>query len=322
MDKFFTWGVNGMKRLLIHLKRLFYTIIYGIPLTVWLLWRDRKTVYVVPYIGLGEYCIGLGYLDVLKKIREYKHITLLVPSNRAEVARFYPYWDSLLVLKEHYYLGIACFGSIPIGRSVSRRIKRIVGFYFSQYIRKSLLCNNPGTHVDAVLKMVWKIPRESIRKAPQVPDVDLDTIVKKYGLIYQKTVLFNPYTSGDAVQEIPGQVYNELVHTLRQNGFTVATITNGHRGPLPDTQGIPTSLAEAWHLVRWCGYVIGTRSGFFDFIRLSGCHMFCIYDPWYEKRDVYSLLPPDGEGDVREYVWRPGHEKRLVDDIVADVTGK
>lgn len=307
-----------MKRLLIHLKRLFYTIIYGISFTIWLLWRDRKTVYVIPYIGLGEYCIGLGYLDTLKKTRGYEHITLLVPPNRAEVARFYPYWDSLLVLKEHHYLGVACFGSIPVGRSIARRIKRIVGFYFSQYIKKSLLSNNPGTHVDAVLKMVWKIPRESRRNAPRVPDIDMDSMARKYNLKYQKTVLFNPYTSGDAVQEIPGRVYEELIRALRQNGFTVVTITNGTQKPLTGTQGVPASLAEAWHLARWCGYVIGTRSGFFDFIRLSGCHMFCVYDPWYEKRDVYSLIPPEGEGDVHEYVWQSGHEDKLIESILSD----
>ena len=309
-----------MRRYLILLKRLIITLIFGVPTIIWLLLRDKKTVYYVPYNGLGEYCACLGYLEAFKKLRKIDHITLLTPSYRTEVAAFFPCWDSHLVLKDHIYLSVACFGAIPIGRFISRRFKRIVGVHASQYINKSLLYDNPGIYLDDTLKMILKIPRAERRKAPQVPETDIRSIVDKYDLIQGKTVLFNPFTGGDAVQEIPRRIYEDMVPVLRQKGFAVATITsNGSQIPIKGTQGIVASLAEAWHLARWGGWVIGTRSGFFDFIRLSGCKILCIYTSAFKMRDFFSLLPPDNGGNVREYILEDGKEKELTENIFSDM---
>ena len=144
-----------MKRLLTHFRRLLYTIVFGIPLTIWLLLRDRKTVYYIPHIGLGDYCIALGYLEAFKRENNIDHITLLVPPNRVEVAKFYPGWDSLLTLKQPLYLGIVCFGGIPIGRTIHRKARRIRNISYGIQLNKNYYYDNPSISVDAVCPTLW-----------------------------------------------------------------------------------------------------------------------------------------------------------------------
>ncbi len=312
-----------MKRLLINIRRLFYTAIFGLPVTIWLLLRDRYTVYYIPHIGLGDYCIALGYLEAFKKKNSIKHITLIVPPNRVEVAHFYPCWDSLLVLKCPLYLGLVCFGGIPIGRTIHQKAKRIKNVSYGIHLKGNLYYNNPSIHVDTVVKNILNLFNDEQRKGPAVPQTDIEGIVEKYDMCFGKTVLLNPYTSGMAVEEIDASLYIKLAGELKAKGFVVVTILGSEeQEPVPGTQGIVTSLAEAWCLARWCGYVIGTRSGFFDFVCFSGCDIVGIYGASYNMRYFFSLsIPngiPNGEDHVREYILEPGREDELISDILSD----
>ena len=148
--------------------------------------------------------------------------------------------------------------------------------------------------------------------------MNLNTMVCKYDLSRSKTVLLNPYTSGGAVQEIPIEIYEELAARLKQKGFSVATIIgNTSQKPVNGTQGIITSLAEAWHLVRWSGWLIGTRSGFFDFVQLAGSNIIVLYDSQYKLREIFSLKSHSKNRNVNEYVWEPNKKDEIVKSILA-----
>lgn len=308
-----------MKRMMLKAGRLFYILIFGLPTTIWLLLRDRRTVYYIPHIGLGDYCIALGYMEPFKRKYDIKHITLIVPSNRVEVAQYYPCWDQLLILKEPLYIGIACFGGIPFGRMIHRRMKRIQSIYPCVHLDRWLLYNNPAISMDGMIKLILKLPESIERKTPEVPETDIHKIVEKYGLSKGTTILLNPYTSGVGVAEIEIDFYLKLIDRLTANGFVVETILgSAEQKPLPGTRGVIASLAEAWYLARWCGWVIGTRSGFFDFIRFSGCNIIGIYEPTYRLREIYSLSLPNRNDHVKEYILESGREDELIDNILSN----
>ena len=310
---------GNVGRLIKKAGRLIHIILFGLPTTIWLLLRDRHTVYYIPHIGLGDYCLALGYLESFKKQYDVEHITLLVPANRKEVARFYPCWDSLLVLKWPFYIGIACFGGIPFGRTIHRMTKRIRSIYPCIHLNRWLLYDNPALSMDGMIKLILKLPCGEERKAPKVPKTDIHHIVDCYSLPQGKTILLNPYTSGVGVAEIKNDFYLKMAKVLTANGFTVATILGSEKQmPISGTSGLVTSLAEAWYLAQWCGWVIGTRSGFFDFIRFAGCNIIGIYEPSYKLKEIYSLELPNREDHVHEYILKSGHEDEIIDKILSD----
>ena len=183
---------------------------------------------------------------------------------------------------------------------------------------RRLILNNPSLHVDDVVKVFLGLRFNEKRKAPSIPEVDIHEIITNHNLPKGKTVLLNPYTSGNAVAEIDTTFYIRLTGRLKEKGFTVVTsLGSKEQRPLPGTPGVYTSLAEAWHLVRWCGYVIGTRSGFFDFICQSGCSMIAIYEPSYELKDFIPLkLESNGE-KIKEFVWNKKNDDSLIENILA-----
>ena len=146
-----------MKLLIIRVKQLVETLIFGFPITIWLLLRNRHTIYYIPHVGLGDYCIALGYLGAYKSNHCISHVTLIVPPNRIEVAKFYSDWDSMLCLPMPLYKGIAYFGSIPGGRFIHRRVKRIKSVSFALHLNKKILYNNPAAHADELTKLILKI---------------------------------------------------------------------------------------------------------------------------------------------------------------------
>lgn len=311
-----------MNTRMLFAKKLIYTLLFGFPLTIWLLLRNRKTVYFIPRVGMGDYCIALGYLEAYKKKHNIRHITLIVPPNRKEVAQFYPYWDSLLILKNSLYLGFVHFSSIPFCRTIHRKLKRIEHIVHNLPIKG--LARYPSVPVDDLVKRFLDLPSTEERKGPCVPQTDITGLIEKYGLAHRNTILLNPYTSGQSVKEIDADFYVVLANTLKANGFSVVTILGSEKQTAVfGTKGMITSLAEAWYLVQWCGYVIGTRSGFFDFIRLSDCNMIGIYDPSYnpKMRKFFSLHLPGKDEHVLEFVWTRDSEKELMEKICSICQG-
>ncbi|WP_298022574.1 hypothetical protein [uncultured Dysosmobacter sp.] len=303
-----------MNNLMLFAKKVIYTLLFGLPLTIWLLLRDRRTIYFIPHIGLGDYCIVLGYLEEYKKQHNIHHITLVAPPNRKEVAQFYPYWDSLLVLKNPLYLGIIHFSGIPIGRTIHRKLKRIEHIVYD--IPMEGLARYPSAPVDDVVKKFLDLPSTERRKGPHVPQTDIFGLIEKYDLAHRNTVLLNPYTGGQSVKEIDAVFFVMLAKALKANGFSVVTILGSEKQTaVSGTMGMVTSLAEAWYLAQWCGYVIGMRSGFFDFIRMSDCNVIGIYDPSYKFRELFSLHLPGKDERLLELVWTKDNEKELTDKI-------
>lgn len=305
-----------MNNLRLFAKKVIYAFLFGFSVTIWLLLRNRKTIYFIPHIGLGDYCIVLGYLEKYKKQHNIRHITLIVPPNRKEVAQFYPYWDSLLVLKDPLYLGFIYFSGTPIGRALHLKLKRIEHIVYD--IPMKGLARYPKVPVDDVVKKFLDLPSTERRKGPYVPQTDIVGLTEDHNIPRRNTVLLNPYTSGQSVKEIDTGFYDRLAEALKANGFFVATILGSEQQKaISGTAGVVTSLAEAWYLAQWCGYVIGTRSGFFDFICMADCNVVGIYDPSYKPalRKFFSLHLSDNDKRVLELVWTRDREKELIKKI-------
>ncbi len=307
-----------MKRFIKYIIKIFEAIVLGIPLTIWILLRDRQTVYYIPRYGMGDYCIALGYLEAFKKKNRIDHVTVILTSRWVQVTQFYPYWDELLILSKPLYLSLVYFGSLPYGRMIHQKIKRIKNITYGFPMRRRQIYADPSIHVDDVVKDFLDLQSNEQRMKPKVQEVDIHGIIKKYDLPKGKSVLLNPFTSGDAVAEIDVDFYIRLAKKLKEKGFTVVTSLGAKdQKPLPGTRGVYTTLTEAWHLVRWCGYVIGTRSGFFDFICQSGCSMIAIYEPSYKLRSFIPLKLKNNGENIKEFVWKKENDDKLIENILA-----
>lgn len=307
------------KYFMLRIKQIGCVLLFGLPVAFWLAWRDKKAIYFLPHVGLGDYCIALGYLKAYKEQHNLEHVTLIIPPNRIEVANYYPYWDDKLILPDCFYVGIAYLGSLPGGMAILKKFPRIVSITYTLYSNKQLLDEHPAAKADELVKLILALPQDEIRLPPAVPYVEITTFIEKYCLKQKKTVLLNPYTGGCAVKEIDLRFYQTLAARLQQEGYTVATILGSKKQQtILGTQGIVSSLSEAWYLVQWCGWVIGTRSGFFDFIQYSGCNMIAIDDGTYRQRDVFSL-PQSNNTTVKEYIWSTETEHLLIDKIISDL---
>lgn len=308
-----------MKLFILRSKQLLDVLIFGIPTTIWLLLRNPVTVYYVPHIGVGDFCFALGYLKAYKSYHHIGHITLVCSKARMELCSFYSGYDDLIALSNRQYRGFAYLASVPIGRFICRKCKRIEHTAPVLHVNRALLFDNPAIHIYDCTKMILRIPKETELFPPIVPDTDITTLIKKFRLEKDKTVLINPYTSGLSVKELDMDFYRLLAEKLNKIGFKTFTILGfPSQHSVPGTEGFVTSLAEAWYLAKYCGYVIGTRSGFFDFIQYAGCEVITIYDARYRQKDFFSIEEHNGDRQVFEYVYESDYQK-LVDKIVGCV---
>lgn len=311
-----------MGRLLIRIRQLIDVLIYGIPTTIRLLIANRNTVYYIPHVGIGDYCEALGYLQVYKSYHEISHVTIVTTKNRLELLDFYTGYDDVLLLSMHAFTGLVYLASLPIGRLIHLRCRQIENVSYTLHMNKSLLLSNPALHVSECTKIILKIPGASEFVLPSVPKVDVTPLIEKYHLPKEKTILLNPYTSGVAVRELESDLYPALAKTLTQCGYRVVTILgNAQQKPVLGTDGVTTSLTEAWHLAKWCGWVIGTRSGFFDLIQYSGCNVVALYSKDYLQKDFFALRPHHGTnetGCIMEYTYE-GDASELTKKIVNSV---
>lgn len=252
----------------------------------------------------------MGYLNAYKSYHNIKHITIITPPGRKELCGFYSGYDKMLVLSYHQYTGLAYMASVPIGRFINLHSKRIRHIAFALYLNRSLLFDNPILKANECTKMILKIPGSSELKEPTVPDIEVAEIVKKYHLSKKRTVMINPYTSGISVQELDEVFYQTLATILKQHGFQVITVLGSpSQRSVEGTEGVVTSLAEAWHLAEYCGWIIGTRSGFFDFIQHAKCNAIVLYDGKYRQRDFFAIEQHDRDKQVFEFTYEDDYMK-------------
>ncbi len=309
-----------MYMLLVRIKQLIDVLLFGIPMTIKLLIRNRQTLYYIPHVGIGDYCVALGYLKAYKAYHAVGHITLVLPEARKEICSFYADYDDVLVLPKHKFTGLVYLASLPVGRYIHLRCARIENVSYTLHMNKSLLFSNPALHVHDCTKIILKIPKCSELTLPSVPDTDIFPFVEDCHLKKGQTILLNPFTSGVAVQELDDAFYCSLAMALKERGFTVATILgSSSQQPINGTAGILASLAESWYLAKWCGWVIGTRSGFFDFIRYSGCNVIAIYNSDYKQREFFSLTQHSEDAKIIEYICEDNHEAliyRIIENVL------
>lgn len=279
-----------MNKVFIRIGQLLDALVYGLPMTWYLLHRNKKTVYYIPHVGIGDYCTALGYLDAYRQEHNIAHITLVAARQRKEICGFFSGYDELLFLSKRQYTGLVYLASIPGGRFLHSRCRRIENVSYTQHMSKELLLDNPALHVNECTKIILKISGSSALHEPEVPAVDIEDILKSHPMEKGKTVLLNPFTSGVAVKELDAGFYEELAAALKKKGFTVLTLlASESQQPVKGTEAVMTTLAEAWNLAQWCGWVIGTRSGFFDLIQYCDANCIVLYHDGYRQRDFFAL---------------------------------
>lgn len=305
--------------LFVRIKELIDVIIWGIPTTIVLLLKNQNTVYYIPHVGIGDYYAAMGYLSAYKSHYGIRHITLIATAGRKEFCSFYSDYDEILILPKHQYLGLVFLGSVPVLRSIHLMCKRIENVSYTLYMGKSLLYKNPGLHVKECTKIILKIPKDSKFVLPSIPETNISALVKKYVLPECGTVILNPFTSGLGIQELDKRFYEELVRKLKKKNFRVVTILgNTSQKPIAETDGVVTSLAEAYYLANWCGWVVGTRSGFFDFIQFAECQIITIYEAGYRQQEFFCLGNSENGYKIHELFYENDY-KYMSDMIVSQI---
>ena len=76
-------------------------------------------------------------------------------------------------------------------------------------------------------------------------------------------------------------------------------------------------MNDTYSLLELCGYTIGVRSGFYDFMVSANCHFFILYSEEYRMRKSYTLNAWDSGRNVKEYIFRKEKEAVIMDEILS-----
>lgn len=246
-------------------------------------------LYVLPFQGIGDIMITLGYLNEYIQKNGFQKAILFYVKGYEELYSFYDFdFAKKVAISKNCYRLLKTFFSTKIGQFVLR-------------IRKDILCTDTIFYVGKSWKTIFTISGLSVFKfikegimglnvsskiiSPKIPNIHMelqsDAKNKKIAVMnpYSKTILISAWQD----------VYKRLSQDLIELGYFVFTDCGKDKskkaieGTLPFYGG----LAESFELCKNASVVIGTRSGYLDLMLLSGTKTIAIYDA--DKENCISM---------------------------------
>ena len=151
---------------------------------------------------------------------------------------------------------------------------------------------------------------------PSIPQRNIGIFVNEYGLLKGKTVILSPFAnSANAIGRLPMELFEEIAERLKEKGYICVTnLDPVNKTPIKGTKGIIIGLADALTLVEYCGYVVGIRSGYLDFVSLSKCRIIAVYPDTCVLCEHYSMPAWGLSDNVYEFQFN-GDFKKSADYI-------
>ena len=264
-------------------KLLVGTIVY-----IYLLARKKNTHYLILPHEIGDSVWALAYLEEYKRQHGYEHVTIVCTNNIKKICEFWKgtFEDVICVdrkaIKGLWEIPHTIWGEYLYTFAHRDRIT------FAYYTCYSILRNYWGSTaygIDQLVKqLMFQINSDSEVQYPDIPYADICSLVERYGLVKEKTVLLN------SVRCDASGLFEKATEILVREGYKVFTLTtNEDDKPVKGTLPIPCNLVEAYWLSKYCGTVIALRSGFLDLMIFAQCRIISVVDKNYGSKDFYRL---------------------------------
>jgi hypothetical protein len=294
------------------IKRIL-TAVPGFFICLFFVLARPSTHYVVVSFGIGDAMLSCMYLPAYKEAKNLRHVTVIGKKRMREL--YDAFSDS-------------CDARILLGDGmlimISNALRFDPGYYiFCEWTKRVTLAHESGfmRHYllkrAATLKMpdlyrsgVFGLFPDAPRAVPKLPAVDIAPLAAQYGLIKGKTVILSPFAN--SLGSLPFELFEALAAMLAEKGYLCVTnLGAGNESPVSGTVGIRCGLADAVALAGHCGFVLGIRSGFLDFVSLARCRVVALYPEDCLVCEHYGMaewgLPAETKelqfrGDVRDTV--------------------
>ena len=274
--------------------------------------KSNNITYILNNQHVGDLCYALSLLEEFKT-KTNRPIKVIWSGKFKEVYTAFDIYD-LVLLDEMSQNDISTY----LQKSKSRYVKRIkdnqqiVSTFTNQYI-SSVDQEKMGISVlEVIAKNAYKISDNFTLKYPKrnMSSIDFSNIAQK-----GKTVFINPIAQS---MEIPRQFFQDIADLLRNKGYTIITnLCSDNDKPLVGSKGIRLNLSDSFQLAEYCGFSIGIRSGFYDYVISANCTFYIVYSEDYPMKKCYSLTAWRTQNTVEEFVYTKTDHNNLVKSIIA-----
>lgn len=274
--------------------------------------KNKDSVYILSDKGIGDIFPTLAFLPAYRRKNGINRIVVLGISSKSELYQMYSnVFDELILFSDEEFTTICKFSSSDLFNSLVRKYGRLVSTRVGSNSRQNYVLRLPNIcYIDTIRYGVFDLSTVDDMLSPNVPTIDITRLIGKYELKKDKTIIVNPYAN--SITGIEKSFFEKLVLALKANGMLVVTSLSSEKQlPIAGTIGIKTSLSEAYYLAKYCGCVIGLRSGFLDFISYAKCKVLALYPKEYQMID-FQLLSKWGVSDS-------AFDLRLSDDVTTDI---
>ncbi len=266
-------------------------LLVGAIVYIRLLMRKEDTHYLMMGHALGDSVYAFSYLREYRKQHGYKHVTIVCSKS---VERICSFWKDT-------FEDIICIDPRVI-RGLQEVPRTIWGQQLYSFAHRDRITFVPP-RCNTILRSYWnkvysmnqfirdfvfQIASDSEIQYPRIPHEDIQSIIEKYNITKNKSVLLNPYANSVRC-DIFG-LFEKIAEILKKDGFRVFTLTSSERElGIKGTQSLQCDLVEAYWLAEYCGTIIALRSGFLDLMVFAHCKIISIVDKDYGAKDFFQL---------------------------------
>lgn len=238
-----------------------------------------------PFAALGDICFTMAYLPYFMKKRNIEKCVICVIGNACEqVVRLY--------------------GNYPVEVFNQKNIDETIQAVLYTENKTSFIAHQDRPYVINLHKALYIrcIPLEQIyccgvyglpKDIEPCKPINFQTYDELENIEEGKSVIFSPYAK--SVTVLKGDLWDSIVRSYKENGFTCFTNVVGDEVPLDGTLPISPKISEMQSVVEKAGHFVGIRSGLCDVIKYANCCKIALYPDYYysdtkwKAIDMYSL---------------------------------
>jgi hypothetical protein len=282
--------------------------------------KDAKaqTQYILAYEGIGDWCFTLAFLRQYQRNHSIKNIYILSSNPNQEVFRYFKdQFDGIQIITEKERNELIEFFKSDIGYIYRQKSQVVAPFFPLAYVRSDCLKRNPYISFMHIFKGLLRIDQNSKPFIPNPIPADqlIDRLVRDNVIEKGNTVLLNPYAN--SCTGIPFSFFEKLAKGLKKKSYKVITSIHDDQVAVPGSEGVAFTISEELALLNYCGYVIGSRSGFLDLAVFSQACIVSIDIDSYPFSDFFKLdeMWPHNK-NIRTYRWHEDKEDEMIQQII------